>query len=225
MSIVQFTASKTETVAISQIADRVEALQRLRKFPADVWDSRTSLMMDIEACHCNGNPLDLAKLLTFPAFDLKHDLLGIARHLDRETGALRDHFSPRASDRRKWCYCWHDEDRSHGPYDSREEVIAALLATKRTGDASIGRWSYPAFAACLDLRPDELFEQAEEDGDLWWAEDSVFELRSPGAEDAQAALQELIYEWGALYVKTLTPEITDSTTVTFNEDGTCTDPK
>jgi hypothetical protein len=61
---------------------------------------RLSLMMDIEACHCNGCPLDLVSLLEVSRdADLVHDIAGIHRHLDRETGSLQNFFLPRYSAR------------------------------------------------------------------------------------------------------------------------------
>jgi hypothetical protein len=57
---------------------------------------RLSLMMDLEACHCNGCPLDLVSLLEAARdVDLVHDVAGIRRHLNRETGKLEEFFRPR----------------------------------------------------------------------------------------------------------------------------------
>jgi hypothetical protein len=53
--------------------------------------------MDFIATHANGNALDFAKLNSFDAANFAHDACGIARHLDRESGKLRDCFSPRCS--------------------------------------------------------------------------------------------------------------------------------
>lgn len=56
--------------------------------------------MDLSACHVVGCALDLPALNK--AFfseehrqDFGHDVLGIRRHLDRDTGELRDCFRPR----------------------------------------------------------------------------------------------------------------------------------
>jgi hypothetical protein len=51
--------------------------------------------MDLNACHCNGCPLNLRGLLEADESDLLHDLAGIRRHLDRRSGKLGDCFSPR----------------------------------------------------------------------------------------------------------------------------------
>jgi hypothetical protein len=57
-----------------------------------------SLMMDIEACHCNGCPIDLVALLNAERdTDLVHDVSGIERHMNRDTGQLDEGFTPRYS--------------------------------------------------------------------------------------------------------------------------------
>lgn len=53
--------------------------------------------MDITATHRNGNPLRLGDLLAADGFNFAHDLGGICRHLDRDTGKLMNHFRPRFS--------------------------------------------------------------------------------------------------------------------------------
>lgn len=60
---------------------------------------RLALMMDLTACHANGNPLRLADLLNADAFNFVHDVGGIQRHICRDTGKLLNHFSPRYSAR------------------------------------------------------------------------------------------------------------------------------
>jgi hypothetical protein len=55
-------------------------------------------IMDVTACHANGNPLRLFDLAAAPEFDFVHDVFGIYRHIDRETGKLSDCFVPRFTD-------------------------------------------------------------------------------------------------------------------------------
>ena len=57
--------------------------------------SRADLSMDITACHANGTPLRLADLLEADAANFSHDVFGILRHINRETGQLEDSFVPR----------------------------------------------------------------------------------------------------------------------------------
>lgn len=55
------------------------------------------LQMDLAATHANGTPLDFGKLFQAPDDSFGHDVLGIRRHLDRETGKLGGHFLPRCA--------------------------------------------------------------------------------------------------------------------------------
>ena len=58
---------------------------------------RTETAMDIEATHSNGCPLRLQELLTASPFDFAHDIYGIRKNLNRETGKIENLFSPRFS--------------------------------------------------------------------------------------------------------------------------------
>lgn len=51
--------------------------------------------MNIIACHLNGCPIDLQRLLDADDFNFQHDIIGIDRHIDRDTGRLLHHFRPR----------------------------------------------------------------------------------------------------------------------------------
>ena len=60
--------------------------------------NRLQLSMDL----CAANtvcPLDGEALLAFPDLDFFHDIAGIHRHLNRETGELNDCFQPRCARR------------------------------------------------------------------------------------------------------------------------------
>jgi hypothetical protein len=52
-------------------------------------------VMDITAVAANGCPLRLRDLLRADDFNFTHDVFGIRRHLNRETGHLENHFVPR----------------------------------------------------------------------------------------------------------------------------------
>lgn len=88
MKTINFTPANTrEARAMSRIAQRAAAL-----FP------HTETMMwhmDIAAAHLNGCPLRLEELADADNFNFAHDVLGINRHLNRETGELQDCFLPR----------------------------------------------------------------------------------------------------------------------------------
>jgi hypothetical protein len=52
-------------------------------------------MIEIILTHCNGTPLALEALLAADPVSFWHDIVGIARNLDRETGKLANAFTPR----------------------------------------------------------------------------------------------------------------------------------
>lgn len=66
-------------------------------WPKDREPSPTNIMMDVLAVHTHGRPLLLVDFATADDFDFVHDIVGIRRHLDRETGQLDEHFVPRFS--------------------------------------------------------------------------------------------------------------------------------
>ena len=82
--------TKAEARIIARIAKRAAA-----SLEVEYQDTE----MDVAAVHCNGCPLDLPKLLEFDDFNFAHDIIGIRRHLDRETGELKNHFLPRCAGR------------------------------------------------------------------------------------------------------------------------------
>ena len=86
-SFVEFAATREDLDNIRLIADRVQAM--------GLGCNRVTLIMDLEAVHCNGCPLDFVKLLGFPELDFVHDIAGITSHIDRNTGKLQDCFVPR----------------------------------------------------------------------------------------------------------------------------------
>ncbi|TMJ05800.1 MAG: hypothetical protein E6G97_02005 [Alphaproteobacteria bacterium] len=63
--------------------------------PLTVKLNRIDLRRDIGMVHANGCPLRLRALLHAGTVDFFHDVLGIHRHLNRETGALDPVFRPR----------------------------------------------------------------------------------------------------------------------------------
>ena len=60
------------------------------------YGDKCTMLMDLQATHMDC-PLDLEGLLEAQISDLSHDILGIATHLNRQTGELEDCFSPRYS--------------------------------------------------------------------------------------------------------------------------------
>lgn len=92
---VNFDVSAFDRGLIERIVDRGWALEWLRRSYVD----RLSMFMDVTAVHANGNPLRLLQLLHADDFNFAHDMSGICRKLDRNTGQLMDHFRPRFSAR------------------------------------------------------------------------------------------------------------------------------
>jgi hypothetical protein len=66
---------------------------------AEIEYDKMSAQMDLVATHANGNPIDFERLLAADDFNFAHDVLGIYRHINRETGKLDDFFVPRFSRR------------------------------------------------------------------------------------------------------------------------------
>jgi len=91
--MVNLHCSKEDAVLIQKIAVRAVKLATDNK----VEYSRLHCEMDLTAVHLNSNPLKLEELLTAPDSDFGHDVFGIRRFLDRETGRLRECFCPRYS--------------------------------------------------------------------------------------------------------------------------------
>ncbi len=87
---ISFKVSKTEMDLINQIVNRVMTMG-IKGY------TRMDCVMDITACHANGSPLDLVRLLAADEFNFAHDVLGIRNHIDRQTGELKNCFVPRFS--------------------------------------------------------------------------------------------------------------------------------
>ncbi len=84
---VSFNTTSEDRATIAEITDRVMSVA-----PAT---DRLTINMDITACHANGCPLRLKDLLEADDFNFVHDVFGIHRHIDRETGQLGGFFRPR----------------------------------------------------------------------------------------------------------------------------------
>lgn len=86
---ISFETTKVEAQTISRITRRYCE----SKPDADF----LQVNMDLTACHCNGCELDLAKLEASDDADFFHDVNGIRRYIDRESGTLTNCFDPRCS--------------------------------------------------------------------------------------------------------------------------------
>lgn len=88
---VSFTVGKAARQTITRIAERAVEVGGKHGSPFDL----VSVMMDVTATHANGCRLRLDDLAEADEFNFLHDIVGIERHLDRDTGQLRDCFLPR----------------------------------------------------------------------------------------------------------------------------------
>lgn len=94
---VSFAVSKHDMQVVRKIVARAQALGLVRGAAApDHWYDRLTCEMDICAA-VNDTPLDLGRFLSFDGFNFTHDIAGIARHMNRETGRIGDHFLPRCA--------------------------------------------------------------------------------------------------------------------------------
>ncbi len=76
--------------------EEYELASKIAKRAAKLVDRTVdNISMDIIATHTNGCKLKLQALLDADKFNFLHDVCGIATHLDRTTGKLRDCFFPR----------------------------------------------------------------------------------------------------------------------------------
>ena len=74
-------------------------LQRYERLAGPLRQERCGVMMDLIACHTGPCALDFAAMAEGRDLDLAHDVAGIYRHFNRETGNLDDCFSPRFAKR------------------------------------------------------------------------------------------------------------------------------
>lgn len=91
--MINWKVSKEDSKKINLIVNR--AISYFKKHGVEV--NRLTCDMDITACHANGNPIDLDRLLDAPDFDFLHDVAGIHKYIDRKTGKLTNCFVPRMS--------------------------------------------------------------------------------------------------------------------------------
>ena len=89
--MISFKVSKDEMLKIRKLS--AKAVSLAEKIGVDY--KMTDIAMDLTACHANGCKLKLEELLSADEFNFAHDVFGIRRHLDRDTGELKDCFLPR----------------------------------------------------------------------------------------------------------------------------------
>jgi hypothetical protein len=85
---VSFAATQEEFATVCRIVNRCRAM-------GQEFGSAMDMQMDLLATHANGCPMDFKRLEQADDFNLLHDISGIYRHLNRETGQLENFFRPR----------------------------------------------------------------------------------------------------------------------------------
>ncbi|RUT26907.1 hypothetical protein C0V97_03595 [Asaia sp. W19] len=94
MATVSFDISFADQTTINVIAGK--AIDLILEFgTGENSPDPLDIIMDIAATHANGTPLRLSDMAAADGYDLLHDIAGIRKHLDRETGKLTGHFRPR----------------------------------------------------------------------------------------------------------------------------------
>ena len=92
MSRIEWTkVDPRDSRAIHAIAKRAAEMAKQAGCEVDM----LSVDMDITACHISGCRLKLAELLKADDFNFSHDIHGIGRHINRDTGKLENCFLPR----------------------------------------------------------------------------------------------------------------------------------
>jgi hypothetical protein len=91
MAILNWKVSKADGKLIKAIAER--AVKLYTNHGADL--DQQDVEMSITATHNNGTPLRLQELLDADDFNLSHDVGGMIRHINHDTGKLENFFVPR----------------------------------------------------------------------------------------------------------------------------------
>ncbi len=91
--MIKWSTNKKGMLIEAKIAKRAVAMAEKLGFVYKYRDA----VMDIDACHSNGCPLKLDKLLVANDINFAHDVFGIRHYLDRQTGKLTNCFNPKCS--------------------------------------------------------------------------------------------------------------------------------
>lgn len=121
--------SAAEQITVNAIVDRAVLLWRAKGAGRIV---RKDLEMDLSATHATC-PLNFAKLLGADDFNFAHDIGGIIRHLNRETGELGDFFHPRRAKPRPRLTCESCGERIYRTSGGLSRSAHACSASKAEG--------------------------------------------------------------------------------------------
>lgn len=93
--ILNWAVNADDQASITSIGYRAEDLSKRLGQRGPALYNRRDAMMDVTATHNNGCALQLANLLAAQDGDFAHDVFGIRRFLNRDTGQLMCNFNPR----------------------------------------------------------------------------------------------------------------------------------
>ena len=91
--MIKFGLPRADFEVVEKIVDRIMGINMIHGYERD----RLSVTMDVKAVHLNGNPLRFQELLEAEDVHFYHDVFGIQKYLDRDTGKLTHGFTPRYS--------------------------------------------------------------------------------------------------------------------------------
>ena len=92
--------TRKESATIIKIVKRAEDAGWVQGHRApDHWYTPCTMIIDLQECHKRNMPLDFERLLGADDFNFLHDVSGIARHMNRDTGMLENCFRPRFAKR------------------------------------------------------------------------------------------------------------------------------
>ncbi len=132
-----FVVSRADSALIAQIVKRAAA--------ANPHLNLVSLNMDITACHVNGCPLRLVDLLAAPEGDFGHDVHGISRFIDRNTGKIPiNKFQPRCAMSAEQVKAQKAAARRNAKLDARLDAMSSHFENEHEteGLTSLLDWAF-----------------------------------------------------------------------------------
>jgi hypothetical protein len=87
----------TDDKATMELETKIAQRAVVMAYSFNIKYKQLDAIMDIDACHSNGNPLKLEELLKADDANFAHDVFGIRTNIDRKTGKLMNCFVPRYS--------------------------------------------------------------------------------------------------------------------------------
>lgn len=87
MAYLSFSVSPEDRDLINKIS--------IRAVSSGIHTDRIDCIMDLSCAQANGANMDFERLLSFDDFNFSHDISGVNRCLDHDTGKLMHNFLPR----------------------------------------------------------------------------------------------------------------------------------